>query len=269
MDGATLAHEIDQLNPTPILWVHVPALSGSPIYLYFGGDPVPATASVWSPSYIGVWHLDDGHDVSNNNNSGSLVMTKTVTGKIGQAIDVAGNGYVAIAPSASTAWTSGVVTVTGWIRARSFPTGLFATMVGRENGGSGADDFAIGYMNDGTVTSDLVTTGDFDIPSAKIALATWVHLGLTFDGTTMTQFQDGAAQTTTPVTGAVAQSVNPIFVGADSESLPPSPDDEYVDGQIDEVRIDSVARTPAWIAADHASQTDAWISYGAVETGPF
>ena len=152
---------------------------------------------------------------------------------------------------------------------RSFPTGLFATMVGRENGGGGADDFAIGYMNDGTVTSDLVTTGDFDIPSAKITLDTWVHLGLTFDGITMTQFQDGAAQTTTPVTGAVAQSANPIFLGADSESLPQSPDDEYVDGQIDELRIDSVARTPAWIAADHASQTDAWIRYGAAETGPF
>jgi hypothetical protein len=196
-------------------------------------------------------------------------MTTTVAGRIGQAIDVAGNGYVAIAPSASTAWTSGTVTVTGWVRARSFPTGLFATMVGRENGGGGADDFAIGYLNDGTVTSDLVTTSDFDIPSAKIALNTWVHLGLTFDGSNMIQFQDGAAQTTTPVTGAVAQSANPIFFGADSESLPPSPDDEYVDGQIDEIRIESVARPPAWIAADHASQTDAWISYGAVETGPF
>jgi hypothetical protein len=252
--------------------VHVPALTGSPIYLYFGGDPVAPTTSVWGASYVGVWHLGDGHDASPNNNAGDLVMASAVAGKIGQALDVGGAGYLGISPSASTAWTSGAVTVTAWIRARSLPTGIYSTVIGRENAGTGDDDFAIGYMNDSSFISELKTTSDADVdaPSpGKITLGTWIHVAETYDGANVIQFQDGVIQRTSPLTGAIAQSVNPIFIGADSESLPQSPDDEYVDGQIDEVRIENVARSPAWIAADHASQTDAWISYGAVETGPF
>jgi hypothetical protein len=93
----------------------------------------------------------------------------------------------------------------------------------------------------------------------------WIHVGITYDGSQLRQYQDGIEVLATSIAGPLAQSANPIHFGADSNSLPPAPDGEYVNGQLDEVRIDTAARSPAWIAADHASQTDRWISYGPIE----
>jgi len=39
----------------------------------------------------------------------------------------------------------------------------------------------------------------------------------------------------------------------------------FVDGQLDEIRIETVARSAAWMQAEIASQTDTWIHYGAIE----
>jgi Concanavalin A-like lectin/glucanases superfamily len=88
---------------------------------------------------------------------------------------------------------------------------------------------------------------------------------MTFDTKTIVQYQDGVPVASSPVPGQLAQSANPMHFGADSNAPVPAAVTELVDGLIDEIRIDSVARSAAWIAADHASQTDAWITYGPTE----
>jgi hypothetical protein len=266
LDGATLDYEIDAVDPVPEIWVHVPTVTGSPIYLYFGGQVQPASASVWSDSYIGVWHLDTADDSSPRQNNGAVTASTGTTGEIGPGLSVSGTGYVAIAAQSSTNWTSGHVTVSAWIRSEAFPSDAYATIVGRENGNGGADDFALGYASDLSVACDLVTGPDTNPSTDKITLNQWAHIAMTYDGANQIIYVDGTERLRTPATGALAQSNNPIHFGADSNSAPPTtPDGEFVVGRIDEVRLDSAARTAAWIGADYASQSDAWITYGPVE----
>ena len=42
--------------------------------------------------------------------------------------------------------------------------------------------------------------------------------------------------------------------------------DRHVEGQLDEVRIADVARSADWVAAQYASMTDTFVSYGAAQT---
>ena len=268
VNGETLPHEVEQFSPFPIIWVGLAGVD-TPIYLYFGSEQAPAPGRVWSSSYIGVWHLGDGRDASPRGNTGALVMATPVPGKIGSAIDVNNAGYFAVPPTPATVWSGSVTTVTAWLRPRTFPTGTYATVVGRQNLTSGSDDLAIGYKNDGNAVSELVTSADNNLVGAPITVGSWVHLGVTYDGSTMVQYQDGVARQSTVTSGAIAQTPNPIYFGADANGLPQAPDGEYADGQLDEIRIDSSARSSAWIAADHASQSDSWITYGPVEEGPF
>jgi hypothetical protein len=42
-------------------------------------------------------------------------------------------------------------------------------------------------------------------------------------------------------------------------------DGDYMDGMLDEIRVESVARTPQWLAYELAAERDEIITYGPVE----
>jgi hypothetical protein len=270
-DGTTLRYEIEQLSPIPLVWLHVPVINNLPIWLYFGGDSPsqqPATP-VWADSYVGVWHLDNTSDSSQRGNLGSITNAQFNAGRIGGALSVTGNGYMAIPHNpGKTTWSGGRVTVTGWVNLRTLKT--FVTIIGRQYNGEYTDDFAIDVGMDGAHAVDFTTDAGINklTKGAFVGQNRWVHLGVSFDQNNISLYQDGVLTQTNSLVGAVGQSLNPIHFGADSNTPPSSPEDEYVDGLIDEVRIDSVARSSDWIAADHAAQSDSWISYGPIERRP-
>ena len=43
---------------------------------------------------------------------------------------------------------------------------------------------------------------------------------------------------------------------------------DYMEGDLDEIRLEAVARSPAWIAAQHRAMTDAFLTVGAAERLP-
>ena len=80
-------------------------------------------------------------------------------------------------------------------------------------------------------------------PSA-IAVNTWTHLALTFDGATLRMFVNGAQVSTRAVTGAAVVTSRALRIGGNSVW------GEYFRGVIDEVRIYNRALAAAEIQTD-------------------
>ena len=125
-DGVTvLPHEIERWDPagTSILWVRVPRVdAGSAtdfIWMYYGQPAAPdaqSPASVWSPDYVGVWHLGGaltdstsyGHHGTNNGSTG-------MPDAFADARHFDGASWVHIAHTSTLALT-GALTIEAWAK---------------------------------------------------------------------------------------------------------------------------------------------------------
>jgi hypothetical protein len=56
---------------------------------------------------------------------------------------------------------------------------------------------------------------------------------------------------------------NRASIGAEEDHGP-----HWFSGMLDEIRVESVARSPAWIAAQAHAQTGDWLTFGATEQRP-
>ncbi|MFN0253332.1 MAG: LamG-like jellyroll fold domain-containing protein [Kofleriaceae bacterium] len=88
---------------------------------------------------------------------------------------------------------------------------------------------------------------------------------MTYDGAELIGYLDGVAIFVRPVTGTVVSSPNPVHIGADSNRMSGAPNVDFVDGDIDNVRIESVSRSPAWIRADFLSANGELFDVGSEE----
>jgi hypothetical protein len=100
--------------------------------------------------------------------------------------------------------------------------------------------------------------------AGAIALDTWGHIAVTFDAN-IEVFLNGASQLQMPGPGPLLTSSNPLYMGADCNNGAGCPDDDFVDGNLDEIRIESGVRSAGWIAYEHASMIDQVISFGPIE----
>jgi hypothetical protein len=90
---------------------------------------------------------------------------------------------------------------------------------------------------------------------------------MTYDGAQLAFYLDGVVQQTQPVSGAIDTDPGPVYIGCDRDngtgtSPPGQCDNVFLDGELDEVRLETVARSPAWIAYQVAAmQTGAITSW--------
>ena len=61
-----------------------------------------------------------------------------------------------------------------------------------------------------------------------------------------------------------AGNEKPIVLGADNNNDAALPDSDFLDGRLDEVRIETVARSQEWLRIDYLSMTDQLIRYEVV-----
>ena len=79
---------------------------------------------------------------------------------------------------------------------------------------------------------------------APLGLSTWTHLAMTWDGTALRLFVDGAEVAASPSPAPLIATSGAVRIGGTSAA------GQFFNGLIDEVRIFDHARTPAEIAAD-------------------
>ncbi len=274
--GNVLAHEIEQLGAPGaapmIVWVRVPQIAGASTTLaidYGRAEPPDATGSVWSEAYRAVWHLVDLTDATPNHHDGAWLggpMT-SAAGIAGPTLAFMIDDAIAIPDAADLAFTT-ALTVSGWIA----PVALDATsgytcIVARQNGSSVDDDFWLGADNPTAFADSVVSVpSGTQIGTAGHAIptGTWTHLAMTYDGATERLYVDGAQVTTTTTSGALRDGGHPILIGADHNSNSALPDADFVDGRVDEVRLEAIVRSAGWLAYDDLSVRDELIAYGPV-----
>jgi len=258
-DGLTvLAHEIERWDEagTSYVWVRVPQIDASStsdhVFLYYGHDQAPDAQqpdAVWSNGYVGVWHLaPDLLDSSSHTNNGTDHGTTDRSGRIGRARELDGTDWID-AGSDSSLQVTGQLTIEAWV-AIDDPNGAGAQRVLSKkpewNSGQG---YNLEYKpTDNNVTN--VTSGSNYGRADGIDLDTsWHWLAATVDGTAATIYVDGIDETDDGVCDALVAGPQALNIGRRS-----GVGDYYVGG-LDEVRLSDVARSAAWIRAQHLSMT--------------
>jgi hypothetical protein len=183
-------------------------------------------------------------DASGSGNNGTLSgATRTTSGKYGRALSFDGtNDRVNIPDSSSLDLTDGV-TMEAWVRPSSL--GGWDTVVLKEQPGNLV--YAL-YANTGPgpASGEIETTAGYftQYATGALPLNTWTHLAMTYDGTTLRLYINGAEVGSRPVSGSVVTSSSALRIGGNAVW------GEYFGGLIDEVRIYNRALSPQEIQTD-------------------
>jgi hypothetical protein len=280
-DGATrLPHEIESFNGTTgalVAWVKVPILSatiGAPteVFLYYGhataGSQQNATA-VWDAGYEAVWHLGPGlADSTAAANQGTDSGGSTVVGgAVGSARGFDGvDDYVYTSNARGAAYTD--LTMEAWIRT-SAATGVpILSWEGPDQTGTANMSWDAGLY----VGTDADLYAHVDGPGGLLPAARAV-------GT----YSDGAwhyvVGVNDPAAGLIrvyvdgipagTDATEPLFgsthywrIGSYKNEWEPAGADGYYAGQIGEVRISTVVRSPSWIRTEYNNMANQGVGSG-------
>ena len=153
----------------------------------------------------------------------------TADGRVGGALTFDGvDDSVTVADSAALNLTSGM-TIEAWVK----PTALdsLRSVVQKERAGGMA--YGLLANNDvGHPASRVFTSASIEAGAAAALLTTtWTHLAMTWDGTNLRMFVDGAEVSAQPAPGPLVTSPGVLRIGGSGLGS------EWFSGLIDEVRI--------------------------------
>jgi len=212
----------------------------SPTALTVSTVAVPTSTPISGGSgLVAQWKFDEGSgmiacDSSGNGNNGTLVNAPLWTaGKIGNALYFDGVNDNVVVAAASSLDLSGAFTLSAWVNPASTSTDftsvlvknykywLFASAAGYCGAGSPIAGFTEGIHNAVCQPSPLPSN-------------TWTHLAVTYNGSILTLYRNGAAVATTAASATLSPTSGTLQIGA-------SQDGSYFKGILDEVRIHSRA----------------------------
>lgn len=250
-------------------WVQVPNLSASQdtvIYILYGNVGVNKDLSnrngVWDSHYRGVWHFGDGTtldltDSTSNVNHGTK-QGPGITAVAGislagtGAIDVQPGSYVSIGTRASLNITAGLTVEAMVHQAGSPQFGETYRIVGKGN----AAGWGMSVIGPGGGVANCFAwqVGSRMVPTAsggqRPGLDT--NLAATYDGNMSRLYiNNNAAGANSLVAGPGAIPDNatiPLNIGASADHA------TYWWGQLDEVRISDIARSPSYLTAVYNNQ---------------
>ena len=284
VDGNLLASEIDTWNEngTSLVWVKVPTLNkDTTIKAYYGCATPPAvTASdVWTNGYVGVWHLGAANDATQKDSTTNgldfvcadgdvgkvdlAVSSGAVGGAVGFNRDDSKKGGLTASDSSDILAGSKDLTLEAWIYPMQIDTSAQRGIMSKRASSSSATYYV--YANkdrEGTPTISVSKGSDdssVTYPAAKTdppPLNSWTHTAFTRIGSTKTvsEYLDGTNLLSTTQTGTAGSLYhggwNVVLGNASTTAANSFP------GNIDEVRISSVARSAEWIRATRDTIAD-------------
>jgi hypothetical protein len=279
--GTPLVYEIEQLGsaggPPLLAWLSLPQVTGlATTFTVAYGDPGAPSASgaVWSADYVAVYHLAESNVMTTvdaaGQHEGTSLGTEPMLGFIGtgRSFDITNPNAILLADSPAFALST-TFTLSGWMYLRTTP-GPYAALLSREDGQGGNNDFFVGEATGAASGVCSNATGQSGVTGGAVPNLSWHHYAFVVDNLSFSIYLDGVVQMTAAFTGPVVDSHNAIMLGAkraniDGTNQSTVPDANFVDGILDEVRFENVARDASWIAYQVAAMKDQIIDYGPVE----
>ena len=207
-----------------------------------------------SAALVGAYGFEEAsgtavQDASSSANHGTIAgATRTASGRHGAALAFDGvNDWVTIA-DANPLDLTGAMTLEAWVNPVALASGSWATVALKER--SGNLSYALYANTDTNRPSGHAFIGGVDRDlrgTAAVAVGTWTHLAVTYDGANLRFYVNGTLTTTQARTGAITTGTGALRVGGNGSW------GEYFNGRIDELRVYSNALTAAQIATDMAT----------------
>ncbi len=211
--------------------------------------------STWDGNFKGVWHLPDGTTLAVaestvNANSGTNHGATAVAGVIdgGAKFVAASSQYVSIADSASLDGT-GSSTLEAWLNPVS--VSVIYGFVTKSSDSPGSHWGQRLYTNaDGKWWASVVTTSpsaaQYNAEGGSLSAGSWAHVVNVFDSSakTVSLYVNGTFITSTS-TGTILRTGNASLIGASTATT------QFLNGNVDEVRLSNVARSADWITAEY------------------
>jgi biopolymer transport protein ExbB len=269
--------QIERWDPagTSFVWVRVtlPTLP-SHLWMYYGEDqPFAAIdpAQVWDDAFAAVWHmgLGEGAVVPDASGHGHHLAPIGFTGDfdvggyigpatllVPPAMPVEAGPLELLDPEA-LALTDGF-TFEAWVWSAVATTDITSHVV-RKPGAYELQALAPMLTRPRAVLRTADGSGPHTVEAGgSLTMHQWTYLAVTYrasDGT-LALYRNGAVEDTQAVGGdeagrAVATTTMAVQVGRGHN------------GMLDEVRVSTLARSPAWIRLQHAAMTDALFDFGA------
>ncbi len=286
--GTTLLnYEIDQWNTngTSLVWVQLPQLSATTnsFWAYWGNPTVtgtpayPTNGAAWAGNFVSVWHLSQTPPASvldstaNNNQatpSANFAATNQVAGEVGGSL-VFNTNWLNVPSSTPLGLTSGRFTLSAWVCLNASSDGV---IVGKGQNGvdwyawfltvgnnpgvdqtNTANRLCVGFRNSNNTGSILASQ------TSNVVLSNWVYVAGSLDGTNLTLYVNGLANQATATTAAPYANTTQLWLGADSGR-------DYLNGRLDEVRVENLARSSNWVWASYltVASNSTFASYATV-----
>jgi hypothetical protein len=211
--------------------------------------PVTVTVSnVQTPGLVAAFGFEEltgsvVNDVSGNGNQGQMTnAVRSASGRYGRALSFNGtNAIVSVADAPSLDLTNGM-TVSAWVRPAALTGWRTVALKARAPGLSYA---LYAHSNVSRPAGYIANPGDTGVNgSSALALNTWTHLALTFDGTSLVLYVNGVEVNRTGPPGAILTSTGALSIGGNNVW------GEWFSGLIDEVRVYNRALSVSEIQTD-------------------
>jgi hypothetical protein len=276
-----LPHELDTAPLSgALVWVRIPELSNtspSPVvWVYYGNDQAQTRSSgaqVFA-GHVSVHHLGPTGpgptlpDATGNGHTASAPassMPSPTTGRIGNARAFDGtNDHLELAGEGAYDFTTSL-TVSAWVRVANFGPVYQAIVCKGDKTWRLHRAEAMDFVGFGTTVNNV---NDNQVGTTNIANGNaWHHVAIVLGSSTKQIFVDGQLDKSDTVGPTIDVSNFPVLIGrnAEAQTVP----DRYWNGDIDEVRISSVARDAHWLFAEHHTVVTAdFVQVGVEETRP-
>ena len=238
-----------QFSTESQIWVRLPDPAPDHIWMTYdtGAPAAEDPPAVWQ-GFEAVWHFDEAPaDATANGWDVQLGDAGYADGMVGGGLATSDEAHVQLDDGGPP--LSDALTLEAWVRVEELDLGA-ARFVMRKQ-----DAYYIRAVEQTNAQPRagvrLMGDGLHEVGPAFTLATDWSYVALTYDGAEVRMFIDGAEVDADAVDAAapVVDSDAPLELG---RRLP---------GTLDEVRISSTARSPAWIEAQYASVTDAVITF--------
>ncbi len=260
-DKSPLKYHIEKFDPKEeiaLVWVKVPRISGGAaqdfIYLYYGNSSAPDgqdSGGTYDVNQVAVLHLREKEGnpkdaTSYGNHAASFAGKLGLASVIGNGAQFGGTGpQLTIDPSASLNFAKGF-TFSVWVRPSQPGMGhLFSWENGTQSIVIGIEDTKA-YCSLSTGKGQTVVS-----PRTVVALTPkqWNHLAVTIDpNNRLTIYVNGSESVSTKLRGGVPAPSTDIAIASSAKG------GNVFQGDLDEIQLSNISRTPEWIKSAVQSQ---------------